>query len=130
VAFHQGGLGNIFADITYIPVDKWFVYLVAVMDWFSRRFLSWRSSIGMESDFCVEPLKEAIERHGPPEIFNTDQGVQFTSAEFIDTREARGVRVSMDGKGRFLDNRRRQIVPPARFLILLHHRASLAKPEV
>jgi putative transposase len=83
---------------------KGFVYLVAVMDWFSRRVLSWRLSIGMESDFCVEALEEAMERHGPPEIFNTDQGVQFTSADFIATLEARGVRVSMDGKGRFLDN--------------------------
>jgi putative transposase len=92
------------ADITYIPMSKGFVYLVAVMDWFSRRVLSWRLSIGLESDFCVEALEEAMERHGPPEIFNTDQGVQFTSAAFIDTLEGRGVRVSMDGKGRFLDN--------------------------
>jgi putative transposase len=92
------------ADITYIPMAKGFVYLVAVMDWFSRRVLSWRLSIGMESDFCVEALTEAMERHGPPEIFNTDQGVQFTSADFIATLEGRGVRVSMDGKGRFLDN--------------------------
>jgi putative transposase len=92
------------ADITYIPMAKGFVYLVAVMDWFSRRVLSWRLSIGMESDFCVEALEEAMERHGPPEIFNTDQGVQFTSADFIATLEGRGVRVSMDGKGRFLDN--------------------------
>jgi putative transposase len=80
------------------------VYLAAVMDWFSRRVLSWRLSIGMESDFCVEALEEALERHGPPQIFNTDQGVQFSSAAFIDTLEGRGVRVSMDGKGRFLDN--------------------------
>ncbi len=92
------------ADITYIPMAKGFVYLVAVMDWFSRRVLSWRLSIGMETDFCVEALEEAMERYGPPEIFNTDQGVQFTSADFIDTLEARGVRVSMDGKGRYLDN--------------------------
>jgi putative transposase len=92
------------ADITYIPMAKGFVYLAAVMDWFSRRVLSWRLSIGMESDFCVEALEEALERHGPPQIFNTDQGVQFSSAAFIDTLEGRGVRVSMDGKGRFLDN--------------------------
>jgi putative transposase len=92
------------ADITYIPMAKGFVYLVAVMDWFSRRVLSWRLSIGMETDFCVEALEEAMERYGPPEIFNTDQGVQFTSADFIDTLEVRGVRVSMDGKGRYLDN--------------------------
>jgi putative transposase len=83
---------------------KGFVYLVAVMDWFSRRVLSWRLSITMEADFCVEALQEAIARHGRPEIFNTDQGVQFTSAGFLDELESRGIRVSMDGKGRFLDN--------------------------
>jgi putative transposase len=92
------------ADITYIPMAQGFVYLVAVMDWFSRRVLSWRLSISLESDFCVEALEEAMERHGPPEIFNTDQGVQFTSAAFIATLEGLGVRVSMDGKGRYLDN--------------------------
>jgi len=92
------------ADITYIPMAKGFVYLVAVMDWFSRRVLSWRLSIGMETGFCVEAVAEAMERHGPPEVFNTDQGVQFTSAEFVGALEARGVRVSMDGRGRFLDN--------------------------
>jgi putative transposase len=92
------------ADITYIPMAKGFVYLVAVMDWFSRRVLAWRMSIGMETDFCVEALQEAIERYGRPEIFNTDQGVQFTSAAFLDGLETRGVRISMDGKGRFLDN--------------------------
>ena len=90
------------ADITYIPMAKGFVYLVAVMDWFSRRVLSWRLSITMEADFCVEALQDAIARHGPPEIFNTDQGVQFTSAGFLDELESRGIRVSMDGKGRFL----------------------------
>jgi len=92
------------ADITYIPMAKGFVYLVAVMDWFSRRVLSWRLSIGLETVFCIEALAEAMERHGPPDIFNTDQGVQFTSAEFVGALEARGVRVSMDGRGRFLDN--------------------------
>jgi putative transposase len=92
------------ADITYIPMAKGFVYLVAVMDWFSRRVLSWRLSITMEADFCVEALQEAIARHGKPEIFNTDQGVQFTSAGFIDELAAGGIRISMDGKGRFLDN--------------------------
>jgi putative transposase len=92
------------ADITYIPMAKGFVYLVAVMDWFSRRVLSWRLSITMETDFCVEALTEAMERHGPPEIFNTDQGVQFTSAAFLDGLSARGVQISMDGKGRYLDN--------------------------
>jgi putative transposase len=92
------------ADITYIPMAKGFVYLVAVMDWYSRRVLAWRLSITMEADFCVEALQEAITRHGQPEIFNTDQGVQFTSAGFLDELESRGIRVSMDGKGRFLDN--------------------------
>ena len=92
------------ADITYIPMARGFVYLVAVMDWFSRRVLAWRLSIGMETDFCVEALSEAMARHGRPEIFNTDQGVQFTSAAFVDELETHGVRVSMDGKGRFLDN--------------------------
>ena len=74
------------------------------MDWFSRRVLSWRLSITMETDFCVEALTEAMERHGRPEIFNTDQGVQFTSAAFLDELAARGVQISMDGKGRYLDN--------------------------
>ena len=92
------------ADITYIPMAKGFVYLVAVMDWFSRRVLGWRLSIGMETDFCIEALQEAMDRHGRPEVFNTDQGVQFTSAAFLDELEAGGVRISMDGKGRFLDN--------------------------
>ena len=92
------------ADITYIPMAKGFVYLVAVMDWFSRRVLSWRLSITMETDFCVEALTEAIERYGQPGIFNTDQGVQFTSAAFVDGLADRGVRISMDGKGRYLDN--------------------------
>ena len=92
------------ADITYIPMAKGFVYLVAVMDWFSRRVLSWRLSITMETDFCVDALREAMDRHGQPELFNTDQGVQFTSAAFLDELSNRGVRISMDGKGRFLDN--------------------------
>lgn len=92
------------ADITYIPMAKGFVYLVAVMDWFSRRVLAWRVSITMDTAFCVEALQEAMARHGQPEIFNTDQGVQFTSADFIDELATRGVRISMDGKGRYLDN--------------------------
>jgi putative transposase len=83
---------------------KGFVYLVAVMDWFSRRVLAWRLSIGMETAFCVEALQEALDRYGAPDIFNTDQGVQFTSAAFLAELEAKGVRISMDGKGRFLDN--------------------------
>lgn len=92
------------ADITYIPMAKGFVYLVAVMDWFSRRVLAWRLSIGMDTDFCVEALQEAMARFGQPDVFNTDQGVQFTSAAFLDELEGCGVRISMDGKGRFLDN--------------------------
>jgi putative transposase len=92
------------ADITYIPMARGFVYLVAVMDWFSRRVLAWRLSITMETDFCVEALQDAMARYGRPDIFNTDQGVQFTSAAFLDELATRGVRISMDGGGRFLDN--------------------------
>ena len=92
------------ADITYIPMAKGFVYLVAVMDWFSRRVLAWRVSITMDADFCVEALRDAMERYGQPEIFNTDQGVQFTSGSFLNELESCGIRVSMDGRGRFLDN--------------------------
>ena len=92
------------ADITYVPMAKGFVYLVAVMDWFSRRVLAWRVSTGMESDFCVDALKEAMETYGRPEIFNTDQGVQFTSADFLTELRPQQVRISMDGKGRYLDN--------------------------
>jgi putative transposase len=92
------------ADITYIPLAKGFAYLVTVMDWLSRRVLAWRLAITMETDFCVEALREAMDQHGRPEIFNTDQGVQFTSAAFLDELSSQGVRISMDGKGRFLDN--------------------------
>jgi putative transposase len=92
------------ADITYIPLAKGFVSLIAVMDWFSRRVLAWRLSIGLDSGFCVEALQEALDRHGSPNIFNTDQGVQFTSAAFTSVLAASGVRISMDGKGRYLDN--------------------------
>ena len=92
------------ADITYIPMKKGWVYLVAVMDWYSRRVLAWRLSITMEMDFCVEALQEAIAKYGKPDIFNTDQGVQFTAAAFIDTLATQGIQISMDGKGRFLDN--------------------------
>ena len=74
------------------------------MDWFSRRVLAWRVSITLEADFCVEALRDAMHRHGQPEIFNTDQGVQFTSAAFLTELETQDVRISMDGKGRFLDN--------------------------
>jgi putative transposase len=92
------------ADITYIPLAKGFVYLVAVMDWFSRRVLAWRLSTGMDGGFCVEALQQALDRYGSPGIFNTDQGVQFSSAAFTGVLAASGVRISMDGKGRYLDN--------------------------
>src|SRR2546425_224149 len=77
---------------------------LALMHWFSRRVLAWRLSITMEADFCVDALQDALARYGKPEIFNTDQGVQFTSAGFLEVLESRGIRISMDGKGRFLDN--------------------------
>lgn len=91
-------------DITYIPMAHGFVYLVAIMDWYSRRVLSWRISTTMESDFCIAALREAFDRFGQPDIFNTDQGSQFTSDAFTGELLGRGVKVSMDGKGRYLDN--------------------------
>ena len=91
-------------DITYIPMRRGFVYLVAIMDWYSRRVLAWRLSNTLSTDFCVEALEEAIARYGKPEIFNTDQGSQFTSAEFTDVLKARDIRISMDGKGCWRDN--------------------------
>tara|TARA_R110002072_G_C7836798_1_gene524645 strand:- start:49 stop:873 length:825 start_codon:yes stop_codon:yes gene_type:complete len=91
-------------DITYIPMARGFVYLVAIMDWYSRRVLSWRVSNTLDASFCVDALEEAIERHGPPEIFNTDQGSQFTSDDFTDVLKQHGIRISMDGKGRWVDN--------------------------
>ena len=92
------------ADVTYIPMARGFVYLVAVMDWHSRKVLAWRLSNTMEAAFCVEALEEALARFGTPEIFNTDQGSQFTSAAFTGVLKAAGVRISMDGKGRWMDN--------------------------
>ncbi len=92
------------ADITYIPMQCGFLYLVAVMDWASRKVLSWRVSNTMEADFCIEALEEALERFGEPEIFNTDQGSQFTSPRFTGVLRAAGVRISMDGRGRWMDN--------------------------
>ena len=97
-------------DITYIPMQQGFLYLVAVIDWYSRVVLSWRLSnvLGLDprtdKTFCVEALQEALDRYGKPEIFNTDQGVQFTCEAFIATLSAQGIRISMDGKGRCLDN--------------------------
>ena len=92
------------ADITYIPMRRGFVYLVVIMDWYSRRIMSWRLSNSLESTFCVEALQEAIAQYGSPEIFNTDQGSQFTSDDFIAELKAADIRISMDGKGRWVDN--------------------------
>ena len=91
-------------DVTYIPMARGFVYLVAIMDWYSRRVLSWRVSNTMDVSFCIDALEEAIERHGAPEIFNTDQGSQFTSEAFTGVLKAHDIRISMDGKGRWVDN--------------------------
>jgi putative transposase len=92
------------ADITYLPVGHGFLYLVAVMDWSSRAVLAWRLSNTMDVSFCVSALEEALTRFGAPEIFNTDQGRQFTSAAFTGVLTAAGIRISMDGRGRWMDN--------------------------
>ena len=92
------------SDITYIPMARGFVYLVVVMDWYSRKVLSWRLSNTMDSAFCVDALEEAIDRFGAPDIFNTDQGAQFTSETFTGVLKAAGIKISMDGKGRWVDN--------------------------
>ena len=92
------------SDITYIPMRRGFLYLVAVMDWATRKVLSWRLSNSMDAEFCIHALEEALARYGPPEIFNTDQGSQFTSPRFVDVLKDAGVRVSMDGRGRWMDN--------------------------
>ena len=92
------------ADITYIPMRRGFLYLVAIMDWASRKVLSWRLSNSMDADFCVKALQEALVRYGKPEIFNTDQGSQFTGFEFIDVLKDAKIKISMDGKGRWMDN--------------------------
>ena len=91
-------------DITYIPMARGFVYLAAVVDWFSRRVLAWRLSITMDTTFCIEALEEALSQHGKPEIFNTDQGSQFTSEAFTGRLKEEGIKISMDGKGRWADN--------------------------
>jgi putative transposase len=91
-------------DISYVPMARGFVYLTAVIDWFSRKVLSWRLSITMDVSFCLEALEEALDKHGKPEIFNTDQGSQFTSLAFTDRLKQAGIRISMDGKGRWRDN--------------------------
>jgi putative transposase len=91
-------------DITYIPMARGFLYLVAIIDWASRAVLSWRLSNTMDTRFCVEALEEAMARHGKPRIFNTDQGAQFTSTALTAKLEAAGIAISMDGRGRFMDN--------------------------
>ena len=91
-------------DITYIPMARGFVYLAAVLDWFSRRVLSWRVSITMEADFCIAALEEALAKHDKPEIFNTDQGSQFTGSAFTDVLINNDIKISMDGKGAWRDN--------------------------
>jgi putative transposase len=91
-------------DITYIPMERGFMYLVAVMDWHSRKVLAWRISNTLDTEFCIEALTEAIGRYGAPEIFNTDQGAQFTSKEFTGVLEANNIKISMDGRGRAQDN--------------------------
>ena len=92
------------ADITYIPMKRGFVYLFAVLDWASRRVLAWRLSNTLSTDFCIEAVEEAIVRHGVPEIFNTDQGSQFTSQEFTGLLKSHDIQISMDGKGCWRDN--------------------------
>ena len=91
-------------DITYIPMARGFVYLAVVLDWFSRRVLSWRVWISMEAAFCVETLEDALARHSKPEIFNTDQGSQFTGSAFTGVLANNGIAISMDGKGAWRDN--------------------------
>jgi putative transposase len=91
-------------DITYIPMARGFVYLAAVVDWFSRRVLAWRLSITLETEFCLDAVNEALARHGKPEIFNTDQGSQFTSTTFTGLLQERAIAISMDGRGAWRDN--------------------------
>jgi putative transposase len=90
--------------ITYVPMSRGFMYLMAVMDWHSRKILSWRVSNTLESDFCNQALHEALERYGKPEIFNTDHGSQFTSTAFTQVLKDHGIAISMDGRGRCQDN--------------------------
>jgi putative transposase len=92
------------ADITYIQMQRGFLYLVAIMDWASRKVLAWRLSNTMDAEFCVAALEEAIARYGRPDIFNTDQGSQFTSFAFTRTLKGADIRISMDGRGRWMDN--------------------------
>ena len=91
-------------DITYIPMNRGFIYLTAIIDWYSRYVLAWRISNTLDSDFCVDVLNDALRLYGKPEIFNTDQGSQFTSDDFIDVLKNNDIQISMDGKGRWVDN--------------------------
>ena len=91
-------------DITYIPMRKGCLSLVAIIDWHSRKVLSWKLSNSLDADFCIEALEEALVNHGKPEIFNSDQGCQFTSEAFTDVLKAHSIQISMDGKGRWMDN--------------------------
>lgn len=92
------------SDVTYIPMAEGFAYLVAIMDWYSRRVLAWRLSNTLDAAFCLDALKEALACFGKPEVFNTDQGSQFTDSDFIDVLRDHDVKISMDGKGRYMDN--------------------------
>ena len=92
------------ADLTYLPMARGFLYLVAIMDWYSRKVLSWGLSTTQDTVFCVHALLEAVERNGTPEVFNTDQGSQFTSTSWTGELIEHGIRISMDGKGRWIDN--------------------------
>ena len=115
-------------DIVYVPMARGFMYLVAIMDWYSRKVLAWRLSNTLDTDFCVEALEEAVHRFGPPEIFNTDQGSQFTSEAFTDVLKDHEITISMDGKGRWVDNvfverlwcQRRTKIPPMAG-VKIHH---------
>jgi len=91
-------------DITYIPMARGFIYLAGIVDWFTRRVRAWRVSITLEADFCIEAVEEALARHGAPETFNTDQGSQLTSIEFIKALAGREIKISMNGKGDWRDN--------------------------
>ena len=91
-------------DITYIPMRKGFLYLVAIMDWYSRKVLAWRLSNSLDAAPCIEALEEALVHHGTPDIFNSDQGCQFTSEGFTDVLKTHDIQISMDGKGRWMDN--------------------------
>lgn len=91
-------------DITYMPMARGFIYLAAVIDWYSRKVLSWRVSITMDVQFCLDAVQEVIDSYGAPETFNTDQGSQFTSKEWTARLQSLGIKISMDGRGRWMDN--------------------------